>query len=442
MRYDRAPAEREQQGHKSRLFGLRRPPRGLPPTLEASSVPWVALDFETTGIHPGYHHRVVEIGLVVGRGSTIEESWTTLVCPDRDIGAGEIHGLYGRDLADAPRFEDVAGSVLDRIRGRWVIAHNARFDEAFLIAELRRAGIELARLPWLCTLELTRGLGAQSGRLTDCCRALNVEHVGAHTAAGDAHACALLFIACLPHLSLETPPAAPGWPELPGSAAPVPRGAPRRPRDSYLAQLVSRRPPLARAADSETAAYLEVLDRVLEDRQVSRTEAAELAEVAEMLNLSAAQVDAAHHGYLAALRNQALADGVVTDRERRDLDCVSELLGVPVEVMDSAEAVLRRASEGSGAVSRAAEASMAGRSVCFTGALTCTYDGAPITREVAHDLATRAGLAVQPRVTQKLDLLVVADPETLSGKAKKARECGTRIVAESVFWPMIGVDVS
>lgn len=39
-------------------------------------------------------------------------------------------------------------------------------------------------------------------------------------------------------------------------------------------------------------------------------------------------------------------------------------------------------------------------------------------------------------------MLVVADPDSLSGKARKAREYEIRIVAEVAFWSMIGVEVS
>lgn len=42
-------------------------------------------------------------------------------------------------------------------------------------------------------------------------------------------------------------------------------------------------------------------------------------------------------------------------------------------------------------------------------------------------------------VTKKLDLLVCADPHSQSGKAKKAREYGIRILAEPAFWRAIGV---
>jgi DNA polymerase-3 subunit epsilon len=52
-----------------------------------------------------------------------------------------------------------------------------------------------------------------------------------------------------------------------------------------------------------------------------------------------------------------------------------------------------------------------------------------------------AGLEVADSVTKKLDILVVADPHTQSGKARKARQYGTRIVHEPVFWQMLGVTV-
>jgi len=55
--------------------------------------------------------------------------------------------------------------------------------------------------------------------------------------------------------------------------------------------------------------------------------------------------------------------------------------------------------------------------------------------------AAAAGLVVAPRVTKALDVLVVADPDSLSSKARKAREYGTRIMAEAVFWQAIGVSV-
>ncbi|MFN5709696.1 MAG: BRCT domain-containing protein, partial [Planctomycetota bacterium] len=68
-------------------------------------------------------------------------------------------------------------------------------------------------------------------------------------------------------------------------------------------------------------------------------------------------------------------------------------------------------------------------------------NGSPIRREIAEALASEAGLIVTSGVSKKLDILVVADPNTQSGKAKKAREYGIRILSEPVFWQMLGVSV-
>jgi DNA polymerase-3 subunit epsilon len=45
---------------------------------------------------------------------------------------------------------------------------------------------------------------------------------------------------------------------------------------------------------------------------------------------------------------------------------------------------------------------------------------------------------VHERVTKALDVLVVADPNSQSGKAAKARSYGTRIMAEAAFWQALG----
>lgn len=132
----------------------------------------------------------------------------------------------------------------------------------------------------------------------------------------------------------------------------------------------------------------------------------------------------------------AYRDGVVTEREREDLDLVSEALGV-----DGVHQALARATA-AGTNGHAGAGQLKGRTVCFTGTLLCKLDGALITRERAQALAAEAGMTVAERVTRGLDVLVVADPHSLSGKAQKARDYRTRIVAETAFWPMIGVDAS
>jgi DNA polymerase-3 subunit epsilon len=84
---------------------------------------------------------------------------------------------------------------------------------------------------------------------------------------------------------------------------------------------------------------------------------------------------------------------------------------------------------------------LAGRSVCFTGESVCSVGGTPLDRPGQEVLAAEAGLVVAPRVTKRLEVLVLADPDSVSGKARKAREYGTRLIAERSFWTMLGVAI-
>jgi DNA polymerase-3 subunit epsilon len=186
-----------------------------------------------------------------------------------------------------------------------------------------------------------------------------------------------------------------------------------------------------------------LLDRVLEDRHVDDSEGDALISMAETWGLSGPQTRLAHCAYINQLALAALADGVVTEAERRGLALVARLLGQQRDL----EEILRKAAAQApvgqtlSPPASSADNSLAGKRVCFTGECQCCYDGQIISRELAEELSTEAGLIVMGSVTKKLDLLVVADPQSQSGKAKKARQYGIRILHEPVFWKAIGVRV-
>jgi DNA polymerase III subunit epsilon len=408
---------------------------------------FAVVDCETTGIHPSRHHRIVELAILSADSSgTLGECWSSLLRVDRDLGPTGIHGIRGRDLRDAPTFEEVLGEVLDRLAGRIVVAHNARFDCGFLEAELTRFGIAIRTLPRLCTMNLAGALeiGGPRLRLADCTASLGIAHPDAHCAEADARACAQILTAYLrKHGSASVSQFVQGerqpqedWPTREQRAPARTRAAVGRPpaEPTFLASLVEASDAPLGADTAQVAPYLEVLDRAIEDRRLSEPEQAELAEVARTLNLSASRVRALHGDYVGTLIALAKRDRVVTERERHDLILVGEALGIPEieELIDRPPA----------SQSSIPENSLAGQLVCFTGALTCSHEGRQVTRELAQQLAEQAGLVVAPRVTKKLDILVVADPDSASGKAMKAREYGVRIVAEAAFWPMLGVEVS
>jgi DNA polymerase-3 subunit epsilon len=134
----------------------------------------------------------------------------------------------------------------------------------------------------------------------------------------------------------------------------------------------------------------------------------------------------------------------VTEAERRDLHTVAQLLAIDAQNLD---ALLDVAGEKLTDVRDAAPISqvsplsdnLVGKRVCFTGECICQYDGGLITRGIATQLASERGLIVQESVTKGLDILIVADPESQSGKARKARQYGIPILPELVFWRNIGV---
>lgn len=361
-----------------------------------------------------------------------------------------MHGIRSADVLDAPRFLDVAGDIADRLDGAVVVAHNARFDLGFITHEYSRLGVTPPTWPALCTLALSYRLGRLSGgRLVDCVAAEALTLNNAHSALGDATATAALLavylkraathsintmadLGCVP----ETWPE-PDWSVWPVTGRTRSRSQHPRPDLSPLARLVRRLPAhdvSATDKPADAAAYLDLLDRALADRRIDHAEAGALAATAEEWGLSRRDVHQAHTTYLHALAATALADGVLTEFEAGDLGEVATALGFGV---GEVAAALHRARIHEPIAST--EAGMGGLGVCFTGALQARMDGQLMTREQAQGLARAAGLVVHERVTKALDILVAADPDSLSGKARKARTYGTRIMSEAAFWQALGI---
>jgi DNA polymerase-3 subunit epsilon len=69
----------------------------------------------------------------------------------------------------------------------------------------------------------------------------------------------------------------------------------------------------------------------------------------------------------------------------------------------------------------------------------CSVNGRHLSRADQLRLAAQAGADVVDRLTKKVTLLVLADPASQSGKARKAVDYGVRRIAEPVFWRMAGI---
>ena len=119
------------------------------------------VDVETTGLDPTAD-RIAEIGVVTVDAQRTSE-WGTFIAPRRGAGpcTPRPSGSRSASLPEtAPIFKDIAVELAQRLTGRLMVAHNARFDYAFLKAEFERAGIAFDA-PVLCTVMLSRRLYAQ-----------------------------------------------------------------------------------------------------------------------------------------------------------------------------------------------------------------------------------------------------------------------------------------
>jgi DNA polymerase-3 subunit epsilon len=318
------------------------------------------------------------------------------------------------------------------LSGRAVVAHNASFDMRFLHRELALAKYDILERPAaLCTRKWGgRMIGA--AKLSHCCEALGIALTNAHCALGDAHATAEL----LPHLigccsgspewhADRERSAAFAWPGVRVHAtkpATAQRGQQAADPHSWLRSVLSAA--WVPAIPENEASYMVMLDSALLDREISRSEGKQLLATAEAAGLSRGTVARLHQDYLRSVAKEALADGVVTDDERTELNAVANALGLGVPYVD--EALAWAAADKPAAVDEStAFALRPGDRVVFTGEMNRERD------EWVSTICA-AGLA-SGGVTKSTRLLVAADPDSQSGKAAKARQYGVPVVSEAAF---------
>ena len=115
------------------------------------------VDLETTGA-TATQDRITEIGIILVDESGIQE-WSSLVNPETRVSRfiESLTGISNEMVAEAPRFGDLASRVYKMLEDRIFVAHNARFDYAFLKQSFLREGIDFSAKT-LCTVKLSRRL--------------------------------------------------------------------------------------------------------------------------------------------------------------------------------------------------------------------------------------------------------------------------------------------
>jgi DNA polymerase-3 subunit epsilon len=127
----------------------------MSPLLVQLSV--TVLDFETTGVVPGYRNEPWQIGLVDVRdgeldAASLDGHWLRVGDRPFNRHAPGRHGQLRDTLREAATLHDLWPDLAPRLTGRPLVAHNVATERAVLAAAfpLHRFG------PWIDTLDLAR----------------------------------------------------------------------------------------------------------------------------------------------------------------------------------------------------------------------------------------------------------------------------------------------
>jgi len=425
---------------------------------------FTVIDVETTGLS-SRSHRVLEIAVVrTDTAGRVTGEWSRRIDPEGPVGATHIHGITADDVRGAPKFGELIPHLNQWMRGTVLVAHNARFDLAFIRSEYSYAGWDLPWLPSLCTLQASNHYlpAMDRRRLADCCAAARVPLRGAHTALGDARATAGLLSHFLDpragvtphpeHLSLLSEAGTVAWPTGP-VRQPRPVGAADQVRARIqvsqakkavaapaLVQLLadfSLVDAVDEGAPTSALPYLEMLAEALEDGEITTAEAEALNEVATTLQLGDDEKVAANRSVLLALSHLALSDGVVSRAEKAELVKVSDLLGLPKTILTHAldQAVAARHERLSAGLQplpdtwSLGEPLRVGDKVAFTGC-----DAA--LRDRLETRADSLGVRVMNSVSAKTAMLVT-DGGFSGTKAEAAAKAGCRVVHPNDFQTLL-----
>ena len=156
---------------------------------------YAIIDIETTG-GSAKVEKITEIAIYLHDGTQITREFVSLVNPERNIPyfITNLTGITNEMVEDAPRFFEIAKTIVELTEGRTFVAHNARFDYSFIRQEFKSLGFNFKK-NILDTVSLSRKLlpGHLSYSLGNICKDLKISINGRHRAAGDALATVKLF---------------------------------------------------------------------------------------------------------------------------------------------------------------------------------------------------------------------------------------------------------
>ena len=140
----------------------------------------IFLDTETTGLSFKEGHKIVEIACIetkdlVATGKVFHK----LINPNRSVpeDAMKVHGYSQEFLSDKDTFDKVSNDLINFIKNKKIIIHNAPFDIGFLNGELSLAKKELINQELVIdSLDVARNkFPGMSNSLDALCKRFNID---------------------------------------------------------------------------------------------------------------------------------------------------------------------------------------------------------------------------------------------------------------------------
>ena len=151
-------------------------------------VEFAFLDIETTGLDPLIGDKMCEIAILKTRGHRVSDRLATLVNPGISIPprASSINRITDDMVRNAPFFRNIAFRVKNLLQNSIIVAHNARFDLAFLFVEFKNLKLSPPESTVLDTLKIARRYyDFPSNNLGDIARYIGISTLSEHRAFAD-----------------------------------------------------------------------------------------------------------------------------------------------------------------------------------------------------------------------------------------------------------------
>lgn len=167
---------------------------------------FVAIDFETAN---KYKNSACSLAAVtVENGQIVKRAYSLIKPPfmQFDDECIEIHGIYPKDVMEKPTFDELWPRIYENhLKGKLVIAHNAKFDIGVLRATLDYYNIIWPELDYTCTVKISRKVwpNLANHKLNTLGAFLNVKFKH-HDALEDALTCAKVAIAAAQEMHVDS----------------------------------------------------------------------------------------------------------------------------------------------------------------------------------------------------------------------------------------------